>query len=97
MARLNDPIIELSIGLQQLPFDFAASRRRNQDGTVRFTVTLCPIFGDPVTGQAPTFALAYTVAINKLNRERLVSYEPSIEDGDYDATIADFEAGRGRR
>ena len=79
MARLNDPIIETSINLQQLPFDFDVKRRRNRGG-VDVAVTLYPIVGQPVTGNAATFAIAYTVALNKMKQVQLVNREPDIDE-----------------
>ena len=73
MARLTDPIIETSIRLRSLPFRPIIAL---DDNTV--TVTLRPMYGDPVSCTAVSFALAYTGAINQLRGAALLNHVDEV-------------------
>jgi hypothetical protein len=89
---MTDPIIETSIQLRSLPFRPVIECN---DNTV--TVTLRPMYGGEVKSTAVSFALAWAGAMNRMKGAALVRHVDEAEQADYDATIADFEAGYGRR
>ena len=70
MARIEtDPIIEISLRLRELPFNPVITCDSKS-----VTVTLRPHVGQPVTGTAVSFALAYTVALNQLRGVSLINH-----------------------
>jgi len=75
MASTNDPIVELSLLLKKLPFDFQIERYSGPEGGYSVTLhnMIDAIHSDPANGTGPTFALAYAVAVNKMSRMSLVS------------------------
>jgi len=70
---VTDPIIETSINLRSLPF-----RPLIDCGEAAVTVTLRPHIGQPVTGTAVSFALAWTSAINQLRGAALVNHVDEV-------------------
>lgn len=80
-------IIDFSLKLKDIPYEFRFAKCNGTEGgyQVELTANDGAIYG---SGTHPTsFALAYTAA------ERDI--EAKLQ-ADYDATIADFEAGYGR-
>lgn len=69
MASTNNTIIETSINLRGLPF-----RPLIDCDETAVTVTLRPTIGDPVSSTAPSFAVAWTSAINQLRGAALVKH-----------------------
>lgn len=69
---MTDNITELSILLRKLQFDPIIDQQTDGRGNTMTTVTLRPIIGEPVSGTAPSFAIAYTIAINKLKGAALI-------------------------
>jgi hypothetical protein len=70
----HDPITHLSILLRQLPFSPVIDMAADGRGTIMTTVTLRPAYGNPVSATAPSFAIAYTVALNQLRGAALVNH-----------------------
>ena len=66
---INSNIVRISADLRSLPFRPLIDC---DDGTV--TVTLRPFVGQPVTGTAVSFALAYTAALNQLRGAQLINH-----------------------
>lgn len=66
-------IIDISLALRKLPFRPVI----DCDGPL-FTVTLRPHIGPAVSGTAPSFAIAYTVALNQLRGAALVNHVDEV-------------------
>ncbi len=71
---VNSTLIQISAALRELPFNPVITC---DSKTV--TVTLRPHVGQPVTGTAVSFALAYTVAINQLRGASLINHVETQE------------------
>ena len=74
MARLDDAIVDTSIALGNIPFDFQIQKFSGAEGG--FAVTLYSVLGsvctDAVTGTGKTFAIAYTSAERQMKSIRFV-------------------------
>lgn len=66
---VNSNIVRISADLRSLPF-----RPLIDIGDKAVTVTLRPFIGQPVSGTAVSFALAYTVALNQLRGAALINH-----------------------
>jgi len=74
MARLVDPIIQTSMNLRGLPFRPLIDC--TNDNSV--TVTLRPLYGQPVSCEAVSFALAWAGALNKLKGAALIEHVDEV-------------------
>ena len=70
---VNSDLIQISAYLRELPFNPVITC---DSKTV--TVTLRPHIGQPVTGTAVSFALAWTSAINQLRGAALVNHVDEV-------------------
>jgi hypothetical protein len=70
----HDPITHLSLLLRQLPLSPIIDQRTDARGNIMTIVTLRPAIGNPVSGTAPSFAIAWTIALGQLHRAQLVSH-----------------------
>jgi len=70
---MTDPIIETSINLRSLPF-----RPLIDCGKDTVTVTLRPVYGQPVTCTAVSFALAWVGALNQLKGAALLQHKDEV-------------------
>ena len=75
----HDPITHLSALLRQLPFNPIIDQQADTRGNTMTTVTLRPAYGNPVSGTAPSFAIAYTVALNQLEGAALVNHIDEVD------------------
>lgn len=88
MARINDPIIELSLLLKDLPYDIRLARYSGTEGGYQVELYKNGVCGSATS--SVSFAMAYTAA------QVDIEHKLHLLEADYQNTISDFLMGTGR-